>query len=967
MDRRPTPYKIFIKNKYNRHNYISNSLIYTFVSKQPCGFSCCGSNIDSKNNIYYIVSTDILMSKFSYMKNSKYNFIVLQSQYERLVNKKIKEYINNRYIIFNDRFSSDIIINGEHSDYEETVIRSVLEFYVEHIKDINIKYLHNLNVLEEYKDLFKEEKELSKDKSYFRKYFSQRKIDILGAKVKRGILYTIHSSNRGFIVSGKERIYVNNKEDMNRAINGDIVYFEEYIKGEGNVEENENDGIIEKLEDMSTKDISKNNTLARVVGIFSRTNSEYVGTVVDNGSLFFIPLQKNIPWIKIYSSDVEFYKNKRVMVVINEWKHNSKHPLGHIIKIIGNRYTNEEININTEIESILISNGIDYNRKYNFNDIKYKSIRERIIESKLKSIKNNSVNPSEDYNTEIDDKGIRKDSIVDLYPNRYNFTDETVFSVDPVGCTDIDDCLHIKNVKKENNEYIEIGVHIADVSHFILKNDELDKEAFEKSTTIYLPESRIEMLPEELSADYCSLVANKERLTYSVIFKIYNYQWMEEDKEIDNNINLDIKYAVTKGIIKSRKSFSYGKAQQILDSKNNKNKYYSCLLNLNKISRILRNKRMNMGALELSRDSYSYVQNNCKEKSTENINFEKKEIIEANRLIEEFMLLTNICISKFIYNYFPTESLLRRHPTLTEESLEELKNIFFKNKHEEKINKDIHNLNIQENNKNRNDYNLYIKNLLHTIDHNSISLFKSLLTRTMNQAIYFSSGSTDYNNFYHFGLATNIYTHFTSPIRRYSDIIVHRICNSILQPNDLINDNNNKISNNISNTHNNQSRNTNNTKNPEESNKKNINDNLIPKHEGNVIISKWFNYDKYDVNDHDVKYIEPIYSISELNTITDQLNFRTTNSKRINRECDKLYFYLYTKNNRNKIYKGKILKIYDEKIIILLEEYQIEGIIEIDYDNTIEYNILDNIMVKVKGDDDKFFIEREILLEYHHK
>lgn len=335
------------------------------------------------------------------------------------------------------------------------------------------------------------------------------------------------------------------------------------------------------------------------------------------------------------------------------------------------------------------------------------------------------------------------------YGRRLDLREYNICSVDPPGCTDIDDALHYREL---GDDIVEIGVHIADVSYFVKPNTAIDLEAASRGTTVYLVDKRINMIPDVLSSNLCSLMGNEERLTFSVIWKMN-----KQTAEI-----LDAEFH--KSVIKSKGAFTYAEAQLRIDSKNMDDGVTLGLRGLNQMAKILRKKRIENGAIILANmGELRFVE--VESETHENVlQLEKKEMKETNSMIEEFMLLANIEVARKLYKEFPSLALLRRHPkpSLTnfvdlEESLKErgFRMDFSTNK------SFSHSLDLVQDPKNP------FLNLMTRI----------LATRAMTQALYFCTGSIANldTNFHHFGLAVEMYTHFTSPIRRYADLVVHRL------------------------------------------------------------------------------------------------------------------------------------------------------------------------------------------------
>eukprot|EP01084_Bolivina_argentea_P173179 299961_1 len=500
-----------------------------------------------------------------------------------------------------------------------------------------------------------------------------------------------------------KEIFINGINKINRAIHEDIVIVK-IINNDKDKIEGEIVSVIEKnwRSYCGSIDISNNN----------KKSSGYV---------LFIPIDGRIPKIRIRTSQIENLIDKRIIVNIDEWKISSKYPSGHYtetIGIIGD--------LETETQVLLLE-----------HDIPYSPWSDSVLSCLPKPSEtdgNGNVNISK-----LRDINIRRNLITE---GGYN-----IFSVDPPGCVDIDDALHYKQLINGN---IEIGVHIADVAYYIKSNCALDIEASKRGTSVYLVDRRIDMLPSLLSTDLCSLKPNKIRLSFSVFWEIK----IDKNK---NNIQI-ISTSFNRCIIKTIGALSYQQAQNIIDDINNKSEMANSLRGLLFVSKILKQKRIDNGALSLSSLQPKFKISD--KKKPEGLSSYK--MYDTNSMIEEFMLLANISVGKKILNVFPSFAMLRRHPSPTTGMLTTL--VKYAGIKGFKIN--------TENSK------LLSESLDLCIDKNDKSfneLIRIITTRCMTQAVYFISGQfKNKKDFQHYGLASDIYTHFTSPIRRYADVIVHR-------------------------------------------------------------------------------------------------------------------------------------------------------------------------------------------------
>uniref|UniRef100_A0A8L0DNR9 Protein DIS3 homolog n=1 Tax=Oncorhynchus mykiss TaxID=8022 RepID=A0A8L0DNR9_ONCMY len=447
----------------------------------------------------------------------------------------------------------------------------------------------------------------------------------------------------------------------------------------------------------------------RVVGIIKRNWRPFCGMlflsqIKEATRHLFTPADRRIPRIRIETRQAATLAGQRIMVAIDGWPKHSRYPNGHFVRSLGSAGDKE-----TETEVLLLE-----------HDVPHQDFSQAVL----------SFLPKMPWNITEEDMAVRED-----------LRNLTVCSVDPPGCTDIDDALHCRDLPNGNQE---VGVHIADVSHFIRPGNAMDLEAANRGTTVYLTGRRIDMVPELLSSNLCSLRSSVERLAFSCIWEI------NDKAEI-------VKTRFTKSVINSKASLTYAEAQMRIDDANMNDDTTKSLRGLNRLAKILKKRRIEKGALTLSSPEVRF---HIDSETHDPIDLQTKELKETNSMVEEFMLLANISVAQKIYDEFSECALLRKHPAPPPSNYDIL------NKAAKSKDMVIHT-----------DSAKALADSLDAAQVDGFPYFNTLLrilaTRCMMQAVYFCSGMD--SDFHHYGLASPIYTHFTSPIRRYSDIIVHRL------------------------------------------------------------------------------------------------------------------------------------------------------------------------------------------------
>jgi len=462
--------------------------------------------------------------------------------------------------------------------------------------------------------------------------------------------------------------------------------------------------------------------IGNIISLIKREKNEYVGIIQINKNFAFTILDDKrihtdifIPSINIGGAE----DGDKVLVKILEWKKQDLSPIGKIKKILGKPGEHE-----TEIDSILTQNNI--NLSFPHEVLEYtKSISEKISDEEIKK--------------------------------RRDYRNILTFTIDPVDAKDFDDALSFKKIDEES---YEIGIHIADVSHYVQIGTLLDKEAYDRATSIYLVDRVIPMLPEKLSNKVCSLRPNEEKLTFSTSVII--------DKK--GNIK---EHWFGRTIIKSNHRFSYQEAQEIIETKKNKiskensltgqqytidNEIVEAMLVMDQIAKETRKKREKKGSINFNKKEVYFKLNEKKEP----VGVFTKESKDANKLIEEFMLIANKKVAELFTEIKKQKYIYRVHDLPDNEKLKSLKHI---------VKSFGYTLDLTSSKGISKSLNKLLDQIRGKEEQN---LIESLALRSMSKAEY----ST--NNIGHYGLAFVNYTHFTSPIRRYPDVIVHRLLQDIL-------------------------------------------------------------------------------------------------------------------------------------------------------------------------------------------
>jgi ribonuclease R len=461
----------------------------------------------------------------------------------------------------------------------------------------------------------------------------------------------------------------------------------------------------------------------KVIDVEKRAKKAFAGILGREKDFYYLSPDDKKMYVDILISKDNVITQKaevgqKVLVKLNQWNKTEDNPTGEIIQVLGKAGEH-----NTEMESILYEKGfeIDFPEQ---------------VEAEAERL-------------EKTEKPIPKAEIA----KRKDFRDTLTFTIDPKDAKDFDDAI---SFKKLNSGNYEIGVHIADVSHYVREKTFLDAEAVKREFSVYLVDRTIPMLPEVLSNDICSLNPGEEKLTFSAVF------------EITKNAHIVSRW-FGKTIIKSDKRFTYELAQETLDNRpltpsltndgGKDREFFEELNTLNIIAKKLRHEKTLHGAIDFEQDEVAFDLDDAGKP----IRIYKKQRLDAHKLVEEYMLLANKEVAEFIYKAYKKSNsdspfIYRIHDLPDQDKINAL-SIFVKALGYELIVE-----------KGKGVKAIDLQNLFKQIEGKAEEgMIKTAAVRSMAKAIYSTK------NIGHFGLAFEFYTHFTSPIRRYPDLLVHRL------------------------------------------------------------------------------------------------------------------------------------------------------------------------------------------------
>ena len=456
---------------------------------------------------------------------------------------------------------------------------------------------------------------------------------------------------------------------------------------------------------------------AKIIEIVSRKRERFVGTLQKRNRTMFVRVSPRISTVDFYiesEPEIKTADGDRVLISFTSWDE-TKSPQAKIIKVLGIPGDAE-----TEIHTILAEYGLPY-----------------AFDSQIEEEANK-------INEKINVEEIKK---------RMDYRDILTFTIDPTDAKDFDDALSFQ--EKENGDF-EVGIHIADVSYYVKPGTVLNDEAYQRATSVYLVDRVVPMLPEQLSNKVCSLRPNEEKLTFAAIFTLDTHGNIKEQKFGRTVINSNYRFAYHEAqhIIETGQSIipaelSLTEKQYTVDEK-----VKEAILQLNTTAKHLQKKRMQSGAISFDKEEVRFSLD--KDKNPKDVFVKTSK--EANKLIEEYMLLANKKVSEFIAKEDNKKTFVFRvHDEPDEEKLDQLKSV---------ITGFGYSLNLASAETTAQSINKLLKDIANKPEQN---LIDTLTIRSMSKAKYTTQ------NIGHYGLAFDYYSHFTSPIRRYPDVVAHRL------------------------------------------------------------------------------------------------------------------------------------------------------------------------------------------------
>ncbi|OQS06525.1 DIS3-like exonuclease 1, partial [Thraustotheca clavata] len=587
-----------------------------------------------------------------------------------------------------------------------------------------------------------------------------------------------HHSLEAFVRTKEGKsIFIYGREGMNRAIHGDNVAVELLPQSEWLVPESKTSLVHFVNEDEKTKKRQNGSSTGvptgRVINVVERASQLLVATILSttvmpgDDYVIAVPMDIRYPKVRMRTLNAAELVDQRLTILIDDWALDSFYPAGHYVQILG-----PVGNLETEIQALLVQHAVHASRFSesalaclpDVNDVKWDDVA--ICDTSRRP----RVPLTREWQIPTDELQNRRD-----LRNTHR-----VFSVDPPGCQDIDDAMSITQLPNGN---YELGVHIADVSHFVEADSSLDKEAQHRATTVYLVDRRYDMLPVLLSGDLCSLHGRRDRLAFSVFWELNDRLEILPDNT-----------TFAKTIVHSVAAMTYQQADLLIlglpadDPSSNavvpegtaghpvdgelQPLLKKDLTLLTAIARGLYAKRAAGGAVDLSQRGELKFSLSGENESDWKIGV--KQALEIHSTIAELMILANSTVAERLVRFFPETALLRRHVPPSGDRFEQLLTLATT----QGLTLDTtSNMTLQSS----------LVRIESTVDEDTMALLKSMATRAMSEAEYICASQAqalgNQDRFGHYGLGLTYYTHFTSPIRRYADVVVHRqLCETLTGP-----------------------------------------------------------------------------------------------------------------------------------------------------------------------------------------
>jgi ribonuclease R len=498
-----------------------------------------------------------------------------------------------------------------------------------------------------------------------------------------GIIEFTSKGSAYILIEGEDDIYIS-KEKTRNALDGDLVSYSLIT----NTRKKKPEGAVDR--------------------VLKRKKTEFVGTLQVSEKFAFVITDSRRVHVDFFIDLKHMNKannGDKVIVELMNWPEKLNSPFGKITKILG-----KSGETNTEMNAIME----DFELPYEFPA--------EVLQA------------AEDVDTTISKKEIAK---------RRDFRNVDTITIDPFDAKDFDDAISYKELENGN---LEVGVHIADVSHYVVPGTIIDNEAVNRGTSVYLVDRVVPMLPEVLSNQVCSLRPNEEKLTFSAVFEL------DKDAKIKSSW-------FGRTVINSNRRFTYEEAQERIETK--QGDFQTEINRLNDLAQIMRAERMSKGALNIESTEVKFIVEDGKP-----VGVKLKISQKAHKLVEEFMLLANKHVSRFIgipkkgETKYP--NIYRIHDQPSEEKIADLHRFVADNGYEIKEVKDK-------------PLSFALNNLLTEAKENrEVNFIGPMVIRSMAKAVYSAE------NIGHYGLSFDYYSHFTSPIRRYPDLMLHRILQNFL-------------------------------------------------------------------------------------------------------------------------------------------------------------------------------------------